>query len=378
MSSGYTRVHRTDLLGRDEHHQPKAPDAADTAADALLDAMYRNASPDASRCVVYFGSKHYAKDYIPLTIRYDREFISYDDGDGYVRYAFCDAMIGGEQCDFDFGYLQDEDGEVKMFVKQDGSMARLGFETRPQAEELEPVAAWVRNNFIYLVMNTPSADMLATVAPRDRLPMTSENGGRAFGSMSLWKIPIGEGRIERTDLTTPMDGWCVSVIPNADTGRPGVMVINMDPHARRETQPRDFESLIAAMRSVTAISREVEVPLGVSVYDPEEKTFTRVSLDGHVGWGIGSIELIDDAHMPDDVASAMMDNMGVGVLVYKTEEEEMREAFERMIDTDADGKAPEAAEGTTDEGTDDNGSDGDEGEGNPQGEAADFAEEVAK
>lgn len=340
MSSGYTRVHRVELLddkeGRQQHPRlpSKGGDDAPNATEALLDAIYKNASAEMSRCVVYFGSKHYVKDYIPLSIRYDKEFLSYDDEDGYIRYAFCDAMIGGEQCDFDFGYLQDEDGEIKMFVKQEGQMAKLGFETHPQVEELEPVAAWSRGNFIYLVMNTPSDDMLATVAPRDRLPLTSENGGRAFGSMSLWKIPIGEGRIERTDLTTPMDGWCVSVIPNADDGRPGVMIINMDPHVLRDTEPRDFTSLMDAMRNVTSLRREVEVPLGVSVYDPEERAFTRISLDGHVSWGIGSVELIDEAHMPEDVASLAMDDIGMGILVYKTEEEEMEEAFEEMLGED--------------------------------------------
>lgn len=349
MSSGYTRVHQVDLLSEQAQEQQrlgKARRAGDqNAAEALLDAVYKSGSSGMSRCVVYFGSKHYAKDYIPLSIRYDKEFISYDDGDGYIRYAFCDAMIGGEQCDFDFGYLQDEDGEVKMFVKQDGMTSRLGFVTRPQFEELEPVAAWSRNNFIYLVMNTPSDDMLATVAPRDRLPLTSPNGGRAFGSMSLWKIPIGEGRIERTDLTTPMDGWCVSVIPNADNGRPGVMIINMDPHTLRESVPRDFNSLIEAMRSVTTFRREVEVPIGVSVYDPEEKSFTRISLDGHVDWGIGSVELIDEAGMPEDVADLAMDDIGVGVLVYQTEEFEMAHALSDMLDDEiAEGDEHEASE----------------------------------
>lgn len=336
MSNGYTRVHTVELLS-DKARESERSGSGDgqNVAETLLDAVYQSSAPGMSRCVVYFGSKHYVKDYIPLSIKYDKEFISYDDGDGYVRYAFCDAMIGGEQCDFDFGYLQDEDGEVKMFVKQDGSMARLGFETRPQSEELEPVAAWSRNNFIYLVMNTPSDDMLATVAPRDRLPLTSPNGGRAFGSMSLWKIPIGEGRIERTDLTTPMDGWCVSVIPNADDGRPGVMIINMDPHALRETEPRDFSSLIEAMRNVTSFRREVEVPIGVSVYDPEDKSFTRISLDGHVGWGIGSVELINDNNIPDDVANLQMDNIGVGILVYQTEESEMAHTFEKMLNDES-------------------------------------------
>lgn len=335
MSRGYTRVHQTDLIGDDEARRLRTRPRGDTpqgADEALIDAIYQTASEAMSRCVVYFGSKHYAKDYIPLTITYDREFISYDDGDGYIHYAFCDAMIGGDQCDVEFGYLQDEDGEVKMFAKQDGGMAKLGFETRPQEEELEPVAAWSRGRHIYLVMNTPSDDMLATVAPRDRLPMTSANGGRAFGSMSLWKIPIGEGRIERTDLTTPMDGWCVSIIPNADDGRPGVMIINMDPHVLRESMPYDFASLMEAMRSVTALRRETEVPLGVSVYDPEERTFTRISLDGHVGWGIGSIELLGDTGMPEDVANAQMDDIGVGVLVYETSDEELDGEIEEMLE----------------------------------------------
>lgn len=345
MSSGYTKVHHAELLSDEERERQRSARATRSnpnAAEVLLDATYQAASTELRRCVVYFGSKHYVKDYIPLSIRYDKEFMSYDDGDGYVRYAFCDAMIGGEQCDFDFGYLQDDNGGVKMFVTQDGQTARLGFETRPQAEELEPVAAWFRSNFIYLVMNTPSDDMLATVAPRDRLPLTSQNGGRAFGSMSLWKIPIGEGRIERTDLTTPMDGWCVSIIPNANDGRPGIMVINMEPHTLRETAPRDFVSLIEAMRNVTAFRREVEVPLGVSVYDPEERRFTRVSLDGHVDWGIGSVELIDDTNMPADVANLAMDDIGVGILVYKTEEEEMRETIEGMLDEEQEVTTPEA------------------------------------
>ena len=337
MSSGYTRVHCVDLLSDEEQNRQRSIRATKgnpNAAEALLDATYQTASFGLRRCVVYFGSKHYVKDYIPLSIKYERKFMSYDNGDGYVRYAFCDAMISGEQCEFDFGYLQDEMGCVKMFVTQDGKTAKLGFETRPQEEELEPVAAWFRSNFIYLVMNTPSDDMLATVAPRDRLPLTSQNGGRAFGSMSLWKIPIGEGRIERTDLTTPMDGWCVSIIPNANDGHPGIMIINMEPHVLRETEPQDFSSLIDAMRGVTAFRREVEIPIGVSVYDPDMRGFTRISLDGHVDWGIGSVELIDDTNMPSDVANLAMDDIGVGILVYKTEEEEMQEAIEELLGED--------------------------------------------
>lgn len=295
---------------------------AGSPSDALMDAMYAKAMERSSRCVVYFGSKHYQRDYVPLEIKYGRELVSWRDDDGHVRYSFCDARLGGDQCDFDFCYLQEEGGEVTMFVRPFGSEAVLGFTTPPQDEELEPVAAWVQSDSLFLVMNTPSDDMLDTVAPRDRLPLTSANGGRAFGSMSLWQVPIGSGSIWRSDLTTPMDGWCASVIPNADDGRPGVMIVNMSPHDTGERrEPRTFAELLADLRAVTATHREVEVPTGVSVYDPQARAFERISLDGHVDWGIGSIQVMDPESVPEEVGEAPVDEIGVSLLVYDTEDE---------------------------------------------------------
>lgn len=339
---GYTRVHVVPLVEDSDKDKSlgTAGDAGDgSASDAIMSALYRQCSESSSRCLVYFGSKHYSKDYIPLTIRYSKEFISYKDENGNVRYSFCDAIISGPQCDFEFSYLQEADGGIKMFVKPFEGPSELGLLVRPQDEELEPVAAWVRESYLYLVMNTPSDDMLATVAPRDRLPLTGKNGGRAFGSMSLWRIPIGEGRLERTELTVPMDGWCASVIPNADDGRPGVMIVNMSPHTARDNEPKTFSDLLDAMRAVTSPEKESDVPIGVSVYDPENRSFERISLGGHVDWGIGSIQFVDPAAMPKEIGEAEMDDMGVSLLVYDSNPQD-----EQDDDLPGDDTTPEYAE----------------------------------
>lgn len=311
------KVHEVSLVA-----EGSVPDQANpNGTDAILDAMYRECADSSSRCVVYFGSKHYAKDYIPLVVRYSRDFIKYFDEGGHVRYSFCDATISGDGCDTEFGYLQDTDGTIRIFACGERRSCDIVLSTEPQDEELEPVAAWSRGENLFLVMNTPSDDMLDTVAPRDRLPLTSKNGGRAFGCLSMWRIPIGAGRAECTDLTLPMDGWCASVIPNAVDGRPGLMIVNMAPHRERRSEPRTFKSLIRAIRAVTSTGTEVEVPMGVSVYDPEQRTFERISVGGHVDWGIGSIQFVGQEGMPDEVREAEMDDMGVSLLVYDSEVE---------------------------------------------------------
>ena len=311
------KVHEVSLVA-----EGSVPDQANpNGTDAILDAMYRECADSSSRCVVYFGSKHYAKDYIPLVVRYSRDFIKYFDESGHVRYSFCDATISGDGCDTEFGYLQDTDGTIRIFACGERRSCDIVLSTEPQDEELEPVAAWSRGENLFLVMNTPSDDMLDTVAPRDRLPLTSKNGGRAFGCLSMWRIPIGAGRAECTDLTLPMDGWCASVIPNAVDGRPGLMVVNMAPHRERRSDPRTFKALVRALRAVTSAGTEAEVPMGVSVYDLEQKSFERISVGGHVDWGIGSIQFVGQDGMPDEVREAEMDDMGVSLLVYDSEAE---------------------------------------------------------
>lgn len=312
-----TRMHQVPLVAEGDTPGRSNP----SGTDAILDAMYRECADSSSRCVVYFGSKHYARDYVPLAVRYSRDFIRYADEGGHVRYSFCDATISGEGCDLEFGYLQDGNGAVRVFACRPEGSCDIALSTVPQDDELEPVAAWLRGDSLFLVMNTPSDDMLDTVAPRDRLPLTSRNGGRAFGCMSLWRVPLESGRAERTDLTLPMDGWCASVIPNAVDGRPGLMIVNMAPHCERRSEPRTFKSLMRAVRSITTAGTEVEVPMGVSVYDPGQRSFERISVGGHVDWGIGSIQFVGQEGMPDEVREAEMDDMGVSLLVYDSEAE---------------------------------------------------------
>lgn len=288
------------------------------AHEALLDAFYLPLMDNRNSCSIYFASKHYHRDFKQLDVKHGKRTISYRvQDDKAFYYADVDYSFTGDGRDFAF--TQSGDGRMHVYgtVTKDGGEMYLLCETPPVDDAFDPANAFVWDERLYVVMNQPTDEMFMMPLKR-RLPHYGVDTTRSSGSVSLWScgvIPSKRNSLEPVFASDDvLSGYCTSIIPNTSNGAPGLLFVNnSDARHGFGRTPKTFSDL-----KRTVIGRDIgnHIPIGVSVYDVESDAFDRVSIDGNVRWGIGSVAIFNEKTRPKAMEDAEFDNSGVQKVLF--------------------------------------------------------------
>ena len=288
------------------------------AHEALLDAFYLPLMDNRNSCSIYFASKHYHRDFKQLDVKHGKRTISYRvQDDKAFYYADVDYSFTGDGRDFAF--TQSGDGRMHVYgtVTKDGGEMYLLCETPPVDDAFDPANAFVWDERLYVVMNQPTDEMFMMPLKR-RLPHYGVDTTRSSGSVSLWScgvIPSKRNALEPVFASDDvLSGYCTSIIPNTSNGAPGLLFVNnSDARHGFGRTPKTFSDL-----KRTVIGRDLgnHIPIGVSVYDVESDAFDRVSIDGNVRWGIGSVAIFNEKTRPKAMEDAEFDNSGVQKVLF--------------------------------------------------------------
>lgn len=288
------------------------------AHEALLDAFYLPLMDNRNSCSIYFASKHYHREFKQLDVKHGKRTISYRvQDDKAFYYADVDYSFTGDGRDFAF--TQSGDGRMHVYgtVTKDGGEMYLLCETPPVDDAFDPANAFVWDERLYVVMNQPTDEMFMMPLKR-RLPHYGVDTTRSSGSVSLWScgvIPSKRNALEPVFASDDvLSGYCTSIIPNTSNGAPGLLFVNnSDARHGFGRTPKTFSDL-----KRTVIGRDLgnHIPIGVSVYDIEFDAFDRVSIDGNVRWGIGSVAIFNEKTRPKAMEDAEFDNSGVQKVLF--------------------------------------------------------------
>ena len=233
----------------------------------------------------------------------------------FLQYA--DAVFAGQtQIQNDKGKrsgTQSDQSGIAVLHPVDG--IAFGFE--PVDDAFDPANAFVWDERLYVVMNQPTDEMFMMPLKR-RLPHYGVDTTRSSGSVSLWScgvIPSKRNALEPVFASDDvLSGYCTSIIPNTSNGAPGLLFVNnSDARHGFGRTPKTFSDL-----KRTVIGRDLgnHIPIGVSVYDVESDAFDRVSIDGNVRWGIGSVAIFNEKTRPKAMEDAEFDNSGVQKVLF--------------------------------------------------------------
>ena len=288
------------------------------AHEALLDAFYLPLMDNRNSCSIYFASKHYHREFKQLDVKHGKRTISYRvQDDKAFYYADVDYSFTGDGRDFAF--TQSGDGRMHVYgtVTKDGGEMYLLCETPPVDDAFDPANAFVWDERLYVVMNQPTDEMFMMPLKR-RLPHYGVDTTRSSGSVSLWScgvIPSRRNALEPVFASDDvLSGYCTSIIPNTSNGAPGLLFVNnSDARHGFGRTPKTFSDL-----KRTVIGRDLgnHIPIGVSVYDIESDAFDRISIDGNVRWGIGSVAIFNEKTRPKAMDDAEFDNSGVQKVLF--------------------------------------------------------------